>query len=100
MSWVKDAFVSKREKEICLMQFKLKNKIKWNLKSSNIGVHIKLLVENWDEMLIWLEKINYNSLTIFIPFTNSIFIDAEALGEILVYCLGISAKFFSYLRYW
>lgn len=78
----------------------MKNKIKWNLKSSNIGVYIKLFVENWDEMLFWLEKINYNLLIIFILFINSVFIDVEVLGEIFVYCLGIFVKFFLYLCYW
>lgn len=34
------------------------------LKKKKLGFHIKLRIENGDEMLFWLETINYNSLTI------------------------------------
>lgn len=54
------------------------------LKKINLSFHIKLRIENWDEMLFWLETINYNSLTIiFMQSTSSTFTEAEAAGEIL-----------------
>lgn len=93
-------FGSKTEIEICLIQLKWKNKFKWNLKKDNLGFHIKLRIENGDEMLFWLETIDYNSLTIiFMQSTSSNFTEAEAAGEIL-FLSRISATSFSNFPYW